>query len=100
MSSVHHRPSSILRLLSCVICPLIALGTSSAAALQIVLPSECGEKAHRIAAQELARYWQEICGVLDVSAVIEHAENGNAPQLAIDVVENVVVLYAHVSCFP
>ena len=31
-------------------------------AMQIVLPSACGEKSHRIAAQELARYWQEICG--------------------------------------
>ena len=31
-------------------------------ALQIVLPPVCGEKAHRIAAKELARYWQEICG--------------------------------------
>ena len=31
-------------------------------AVQIVLPPACGEKAHRIAAQELARYWQEICG--------------------------------------
>ena len=31
-------------------------------ALQIVLPPACGEKAHRIAARELARYWQEICG--------------------------------------
>ena len=31
-------------------------------AMQIVLPPACGEKAHRIAAQELARYWQEICG--------------------------------------
>lgn len=31
-------------------------------ALQIVLPPVCGEKAHRIAAQELARYWQDTCG--------------------------------------
>ena len=31
-------------------------------AVQVVLPPACGEKAHRIAAQELARYWQEICG--------------------------------------
>ena len=30
--------------------------------MQVVLPPACGEKAHRIAAQELARYWQEICG--------------------------------------
>ena len=62
MSSFHHRSPCILRLLSSVLCPLIALGTFSAAALQIVLPSACGEKAHRIAAKELARYWQEICG--------------------------------------
>ena len=39
---------------------MAAAGT--AAAMQIVLPPECGEKAHRIAAQELARYWQDICG--------------------------------------
>ena len=62
MSSVHRRPSCILRLLSSVLCPFIVLGTSSATAVQIVLPRACGEKAHRIAAQELARYWQEICG--------------------------------------
>ena len=53
MLSVRHR-------LSFVLCPLLALGTFSASALQIVLPPECGEKAHRIAARELARYWQEI----------------------------------------
>ena len=62
MSSVHRRPSCILRLPSYVLCPLIVLGTISASALQIVLPPACGEKAHRIAAQELARYWREICG--------------------------------------
>ena len=54
--------SFILRLLSAVLCPLIILGAFSATAIQIVLPPACGEKAHRIAAQELARYWQDICG--------------------------------------
>ncbi len=40
----------------------IAVLAISASAMQIVLPPECGEKAHRIAAKELARYWKEICG--------------------------------------
>ena len=54
--------SSALCRLSSVACPLFAMLALSASALQIVLPPKCGEKAHRIAAQELARYWQEICG--------------------------------------
>ena len=44
------------------ICAILVLSAAGAGAMQIVLPPECGEKAHQIAAKELARYWQEICG--------------------------------------
>ncbi len=41
---------------------VVCMVAFSVSALQIVLPPACSEKAYRIAAEELSRYWQEICG--------------------------------------
>ena len=49
-------------------------------AMQIVLPPACGEKAHRIAAKELARYWQEICG--EKLAIVSAATEAKAIRFA------------------
>jgi len=59
-TATSRRGSLLYKKTTVLILGMAAAGT--AAAMQIVLPPECGEKAHRIAAKELARHWQEICG--------------------------------------